>query len=83
MADFCPHCSTDLWGGPIPEGIRQHYSPPYRWRRDIAIYDRASDRTIAFECPDCRERWSANSAVSDAAVQHISQIQRPEDCNNT
>lgn len=64
MADFCPHCSADLWGDPIPEGIRENYSPPYRWRRDTGISDRDADRIVAWECPDCHKRWSATTAVT-------------------
>jgi len=28
------------------------------WNRAIAIYDRGLDRTVAYKCPDCDERWS-------------------------
>lgn len=55
--DNCPHCGVSLWGDEIPEKDREHYSPPYRWRREIGIYDRDKDRTVEFECPDCHKRW--------------------------
>lgn len=59
MSERCEKCDADFDGGPIPEDIRQHYSPPYRWSRRIGIYDRFSDRTIEWECPDCGHRVAA------------------------
>jgi predicted RNA-binding Zn-ribbon protein involved in translation (DUF1610 family) len=55
--DACPFCGVSLIGKPIPKAIRAAYAPPYRWRREIAIYDREKDRTIAYKCPDCGKRW--------------------------
>lgn len=52
---FCPSCKADLDGGPIPEDIRQHYSPPYRWERRIGISD--GDSVYAWHCPDCEHQW--------------------------
>jgi predicted RNA-binding Zn-ribbon protein involved in translation (DUF1610 family) len=49
----CPQCGADWDEGPIPEAIREHYSPPYRWSRCIAIVDRDLDRQVAWKCPDC------------------------------
>lgn len=49
----CPKCGASMDGGPIPEAIREHYSPPYRWSRRIAIVCRDRDRVIAHRCPDC------------------------------
>lgn len=44
----CPNCNTDL---------RDHNGgPPFK--REIAIYDRGLDRTVAFRCPDCNHEWS-------------------------
>lgn len=51
----CPQCGADFDGGPIPEDIRQHYSPPYRWSRVIGISDR--DRLVEWMCPDCKHTW--------------------------
>lgn len=51
--DHCLVCGADWDGGSIPEGIREHYSPPYRWSRKISVYDVVKDRTVAFQCPDC------------------------------
>jgi hypothetical protein len=28
-----------------------------RWGKEIGIYDREKDRTIAFQCPFCNHRW--------------------------
>lgn len=49
----CAACGASFDGDPIPEAIREHYSPPYRWSRRIALYDRCRDRTVAMRCPDC------------------------------
>ncbi len=49
----CKKCGADWDGGPIPENIREHYSPPYRWSRRIYIVDRDRDRGVAWKCPDC------------------------------
>lgn len=59
--DTCPHCHSDLDGGPIPENIRQHYSPPYRWSRKVLV---KCGRAIApghdyYQCPDCKGTWPA------------------------
>lgn len=40
--DRCPHCNASLFGEEIPEDIRAHYSPPYRWRvrsRNIVLIE--------------------------------------------
>ena len=55
----CPSCKADLDGGSIPEAHHKYYSPPYRWRRTIAIYDYEKDRTVAWGCPDCEHEWAA------------------------
>lgn len=61
----CPHCDADLNGDEIPENIREHYRPPYRWRREVAIYCRERDRVTAYECPDCKKQWSASPALKE------------------
>lgn len=58
--DNCPKCSTSFFGDPIPKDIREHYSPPYYWRRELGIeilgrYDGISE----WKCPDCGYRWDA------------------------
>ena len=30
-----------------------------RWGREIGIYSWESDRTVAYECPDCKKIWGA------------------------
>lgn len=59
IPEHCPHCHASLIGEPIPEEQRQSgcYGNSTHWRREIAIYDRGKDRTVAFECPDCGKRW--------------------------
>lgn len=51
----CPRCDADLDGGEIPENIREHYSPPYRFGRVIAIVE--DDRFSRWKCPDCGNQW--------------------------
>jgi len=55
--DSCPHCGVSLIGKTIPKKLRKYYSPPYHYKREIGIYDRDKDMTVAFECPDCKKRW--------------------------
>jgi hypothetical protein len=55
MSENCPSCNVDLDSGPIPENIRQHYSPPYRWSRTIGISN--GDDIVAWKCPDCGWTW--------------------------
>ena len=62
----CPECKTDLDGGPIPENIREHYSPPYRWSRVIALIDRDKDRQTHWICPDCKHKWPVHNRRSPA-----------------
>ena len=50
----CPHCNVSRDGGPIPEKIRQHYGPPYRWSNIIGISSLDLDRTIGYQCPNCK-----------------------------
>lgn len=53
----CPEYNADLDGGPIPENVRQYYSPPYRWSRAISIYDQDADQHDRWMCPDCKHEW--------------------------
>lgn len=52
----CPSCKSDLDGGPIPEDLRKHYSPPYRWGREVGLSD--GDSVFAWKCPDCGHQWN-------------------------
>lgn len=48
----CPSCGHDLrteWQNPDGQTINGS--------RVIGIYDRDRDRTVAWQCPDCGERW--------------------------
>lgn len=51
----CPECHADLDGGPIPEEIREHYSPPYRWSRVLGQSN--GDSITHWQCPDCQHVW--------------------------
>ena len=59
MTDTCPHCGVSLIGDPIPENMREYYSPPYHWRRELGQYDTELDRVVEWMCPDCKGRWEA------------------------
>lgn len=52
----CPHCGVSLLGDPIPDDIKEHYAGTH-WKRELGIYDWDKDRTVAYECPDCKKRW--------------------------
>jgi len=50
----CPKCGKSWDGGAIPEDLREHYSPPYRWSRVIGIEDpKVYDGVSWWKCPDC------------------------------
>ncbi len=57
--DSCPHCGVGLVSAPIPEEYRVKggYGDATHWRREIAIYSPAQDRTVAWRCPDCNQEW--------------------------
>jgi predicted Zn-ribbon and HTH transcriptional regulator len=59
LPDTCPHCKTSLIGDPIPEEHREAFGGATHGSRLLSLYDRSKDRTIAFQCPDCKERWEA------------------------
>jgi hypothetical protein len=54
----CPNCKTDLTGEPIPEKDREAFGGATHFDRQIGIYDRRLDRTVAFKCPDCGYEWA-------------------------
>lgn len=58
----CPKCDADFDGGPIPEKIRHHYSPPYRWSRRIDCVSTETDRVERHMCPDCGYNWPVDRA---------------------
>ena len=56
----CPECGKSWDGGEISEGIRCHYSPPYRWSRLLGIEVVGGYDGISYwQCPDCGAKWSA------------------------
>lgn len=60
----CPKCNSNWIGGEIPEDIREHYSPPYHWKREIGIdgiYVGIYDGVVAIMCPDCKEVMPRNN----------------------
>lgn len=70
---YCPKCGCDLDGGSIwkyffeqsgSEDDADRTSAMYgatrergQWGREIGIYDLNTDRTIAWQCPDCGHQW--------------------------
>lgn len=52
----CPHCNTNLQGELIPIEQQESYGATH-FTRKIGIYDRWSDRTVKWKCPDCRGEW--------------------------
>jgi hypothetical protein len=60
----CPSCNADL---------RDHeHGPP--GKREIAIYDRMLDRTVAFRCPDCGHEWSRYECQKEEEAQERATI---------
>jgi predicted RNA-binding Zn-ribbon protein involved in translation (DUF1610 family) len=53
MTDNCPNCGSSWLGEEIPERIREHYSAPFRWRREVRIEPLGYDRWTHAKCPDC------------------------------
>lgn len=54
----CPVCKCSWDAGDIPEAIREHYSPPYKFSRLIGEEDPKLYDGVAFwKCPDCGSRW--------------------------
>lgn len=51
--DKCPHCNANLIGDEIPENRREFFGGATHGSRLIAIYNRDTDRTEYFKCPDC------------------------------
>lgn len=70
----CPACGTDLNGDLIWDTLAKRHSMDEadrfaaeyygatrtqgRWGRQISIYSREKDRTVAYRCPDCLHEWS-------------------------
>ena len=70
---FCPKCKVDLDDELIFDVFMDKYNNKElaleyasfyganetsgKFGRQIAIYDRERDRTVAFRCPDCNYEW--------------------------
>lgn len=70
---YCPNCGTDLDGGSIWQHFFEQYgsedeadriSAMYgatrergQWGRQVGIYDMDRDRTVSWQCPDCKHVW--------------------------
>lgn len=70
---ICPNCNANLEGGLIYETFFEKHGDEHKaleiaemygatkteghWGREIGIYDLYKDRTVAYECPDCKHRW--------------------------
>lgn len=62
--DKCPKCQASWIGGPIPEELRQYYSEPYHWKREIGIDGGRMgiyDGIVAIRCPDCTENFPVSN----------------------
>lgn len=71
---ICPNCKADLAGELIYETFLAKYGDEKkaletaamygatktegRRGREIRIYDRERDMTIAYKCPDCNHQWA-------------------------
>jgi len=57
----CPKCGS-LWHEKrIPKESRHHYGDAQFFSRVLGIYDRDRDRTVAYQCPDCKACWDRDS----------------------
>lgn len=52
---FCPRCGVSLRGAKVAKKSQYLYGVTH-FGREIGIYDMDTDRTVAFECPDCHYR---------------------------
>ncbi len=53
----CPKCEASWQGKPIPEDQQDLYGGTKWFSRVIGLYDRKTDRTVAWRCPDCGTTW--------------------------
>lgn len=70
---ICPLCQSNLEGGLIYQTFLEEYDDhdkaldtaghygatqtEGRWGREIGIYSIETDRTVAYQCPDCYGEW--------------------------
>jgi len=57
----------------IEEDMKKHYSPPYRWRREIGIelaYDHPKhyDGISYWQCPDCKTTFNRFTGEEEEIV---------------
>lgn len=57
---LCQFCKKSLRGDEIPKQDRHLFGTTH-FGKEIAIYDRGRDRTVAFECPFCQTRWDRDT----------------------
>jgi len=55
--EHCAGCGASFQGKEIPVENRHYHGGATHYRREIGIYDRHRDLTVAFQCPDCDYRW--------------------------
>lgn len=54
----CPHCNVSLQGEPIPKDKWHLYGNKTHFGRQIGIYSLKYDKTIEYQCPDCKGTWN-------------------------
>ena len=53
----CPQCKVSFKGQAIPKKDQKFFGGAKFFRREISLYDRDLDQTIASKCPDCGYTW--------------------------
>lgn len=65
----CPHCKVSLIGEEIPEEMREHYSAPYVWKREIGLeYPGKYDGIWEYMCPDCEGKWPSEANINKEMI---------------
>lgn len=54
----CPECHANWQAEEIPVALREWFGGASHYSRLIAVYDRATDKTVTYVCPDCDARWA-------------------------
>jgi ssDNA-binding Zn-finger/Zn-ribbon topoisomerase 1 len=57
----CPKCESLWHDKPIPKESQHHYGYAKFFSRVMAIYDRDTDRTVGYQCPDCHTYWDRDT----------------------
>lgn len=63
----CPRCKSDLTGDPIPLEDQELFGGHTHFGREIGLYDRDKDCTVAWKCPDCGHEWPRSR--NEAGIQ--------------